>query len=1810
MRKMALPVAGGGCSQLSGDAANLAATLGGVDDAPARPSGESVGISSPALVGVESDIAGDSGDSNTPSATNNESGKAADSSAAADSTVAQSLSITGADAVAQFSTMQLTATTSPSNVEGTYVWSSNNDNILTVDQSGTVTGVRQGTATVTLSYASPDGNTTLAATHDVTVTSPTAATNSALFYYLNNPNGSLDSTSTTQWTGLGSGSVNLTGLDSSNFPKDNGETAIFDRVSDRVITWPDGSTGDEYQVARGSSDWNNIFKAYKSVIEGMLPGVTVTDEDVESICVKPYKLTNNNDGYHVDCSVSITCRNLFNARYYVDDPTTPGEGFQLVASKLTYREGDTTDIADFADVSLPPSKTVGGIEYTFNGWYIDQALTQQVELPYTIDGNVNFYAKYLSGRQVIYDLAGGSWNNSDALVYAAQEGSTQTVKAEPTRVGHEFAGWTVAGLDGVTTLESGVSFTMPDNNVTFTATWNKLLACNVKYLERGTGKELSPADTLYGHAGEVVTANAKSDIEGYHLVNPTQASGKATLVEGETPEIVFYYEKDAANYQVNYFLNGTEQKVADSETQSAPWGSEVAASNLAKAIDGYTVVPGQTTTATVELDGSIVINIYYYQNVTLTASSATTEYTGELQHVESYTCDVADAAFAGVTLLGGKGTDAGDYPYTFASGTAGTVSTDGKYIVAKTNDGKLVINPNSQQVVVKVKGSTGGEKYDGEEHGVEGYTVSYVVGGAASAGAPAGFDAGDISFAGTAKVTGTDAGSYPMGLDAGDFGYSGKNFSNVSFEVEDGQLTISKREVVVKPKDASRVFNGEALEASEWEVAEGSPDQFLAGQGISDPVFSGSQTAPGTSESSIVSWGYPENTKAGNYEIRTEKGTLNVTSRGAAETITVEANSTSATYDGGTHSAAGLKTTEFVVGGKAYTVSGLSTEDPSAADAGTYTNNVTGTAKVSDAAGNDVTSEFAVEIKDGSLVIDPAEATIRPKDASKPYDGTPLVASEFEAAGFVGGDGVAGVTYGGSQTDAGESGSTIATYEAAGSTKLANYKITLGEGRLEVTANAEKVVVTIRENSATFPYDGEAKTAEGYEVAGISSALYKEGDFAFVGDAAHKVATGTDAGDYDMGLLPGDFENTSANFSNVAFAIEDGQLHIVPVAIDEDAVTWDARDVQKVYDGEPLSAYGARAWDKHGNELSVEYSTDGVSWVDDPSKVSLTHSGHLAVKLRATGANYAAGQYAAGSEGVAVEKRPVTLESEGADKTYDGTPLTNGAVSVTPKGEGVGFVDGEGVAVTVTGSQTDAGESDNTFYFSFDEGTSGDDYLVTAKCGKLKVAANSQQVVVKVKGSTGGEKYDGEEHGVEGYTVSYVVGGAASAGAPAGFDAGDISFAGTAKVTGTDAGSYPMGLDAGDFGYSGKNFSNVSFEVEDGQLTILPATLTVTTHGASKPYDGTALTASGEISGFVNGETASFATTGSQTLVGTSANSYAITWDGTAKESNYNVVEGAIGTLEVTPSQVAINVTPHGGSKVYDGKPLTSAGIDVDGLPAGFTLEAATKGTITDAGELLAEIDAPTIVIRNAAGEDVTAQFANVTCGKAPLIVTKRPVTVTSATDSKVYDGTALTKHEAMVTAGSLVEGESFGYDFTGEQTAVGTSDNTFTVKAGANTSLDNYEITQVNGTLTVIAYMPPAPGPGTDEPTPGPGKNPSTPNGPTNSSDVTPSGSTTSDDMGSVPTASDSKETTMPKSADKATSENGAAQSEGKQSSENAPAAEQPTSCWVHWFMILGTIATLVYGAVVLLRRRRMTADLDKEMDEVLSGAKEGSDK
>ena len=84
------------------------------------------------------------------------------------------------------------------------------------------------------------------------------------------------------------------------------------------------------------------------------------------------------------------------------------------------------------------------------------------------------------------------------------------------------------------------------------------------------------------------------------------------------------------------------------------------------------------------------------------------------------------------------------------------------------------------------------------------------------------------------------------------------------------------------------------------------------------------------------------------------------------------------------------------------------------------------------------------------------------------------------------------------------------------------------------------------------------------------------------------------------------------------------------------------------------------------------------------------------------------------------------------------------------------------------------------------------------------------------------------------------------------------------------------------------------------------------------------------------------------------------------------------------------------------------------------------------------------------------------------LTIEKRNVTLTSATDEKEYDGTALTNDNVTVSGEGFADGEGAAYTVTGSQTLVGSSANTFTYELNEGTKADNYTITKVEGTLTV----------------------------------------------------------------------------------------------------------------------------------------------
>ena len=224
--------------------------------------------------------------------------------------------------------------------------------------------------------------------------------------------------------------------------------------------------------------------------------------------------------------------------------------------------------------------------------------------------------------------------------------------------------------------------------------------------------------------------------------------------------------------------------------------------------------------------------------------------------------------------------------------------------------------------------------------------------------------------------------------------------------------------------------------------------------------------------------------------------------------ITVEANSGEVFYNGNEQSITGLKKAEFTINGKVYTVSGL-TASVSGTDANDYTNKVTGTAVVTDADGKDVTNQFTVKTKDGTLKIKPIEITLTSAFDQKQYDGTPLTNSNVTVTkgAFVDGEGyTANVT--GSQTLVGSSDNTF-TYTLNEGTKAQNYVIEKSFGELKVIDRTEKYEITVVANSNEVTYDGEVHSVSGFKTLSFTV----EGNTYTVSGLDARVS-GTNAGEY------------------------------------------------------------------------------------------------------------------------------------------------------------------------------------------------------------------------------------------------------------------------------------------------------------------------------------------------------------------------------------------------------------------------------------------------------------------------------------------------------------------------------------------------------------------------------------------------------------------------------------------------------------------------------------------------------------------------
>ncbi|WP_283102130.1 MBG domain-containing protein, partial [Olsenella intestinalis] len=400
----------------------------------------------------------------------------------------------------------------------------------------------------------------------------------------------------------------------------------------------------------------------------------------------------------------------------------------------------------------------------------------------------------------------------------------------------------------------------------------------------------------------------------------------------------------------------------------------------------------------------------------------------------------------------------------------------------------------------------------------------------------------------------------------------------------------------------------------------------------------------------------------------------------------------------------------------------------------------------------------------------------------------------------------------------------------------------------------------------------------------------------------------------------------------------------------------------------------------------------------------------------------------------------------------------------------------------------------------------------------------------------------------------------------------DVTNAGTKAVKATGKGNY------------------------DGEMAlsyeIARAKYTVTTDGAEKTYDGSALTAPARIDGLVNHETATIKATGSQTEVGSSENGYELTWDGTASESNYELGEATLGTLTVTAAKLP-DVKPDPSDEsarfVVEGPENTTYNGQEQRQPVTIR-DKKTRATLVEGTDF--ELAYPADVT-NAGAKAVRATGKGNYAGEMALSyeIARAKYAVTTDGAEKTYDGSALT---APARIDGLVNGETATIKATGSQTEVGSSENGYELTWDGTASESNYELDGATlGTLTVTAA--PAPGPA---PTPGPTPTPG-PLGPTTDGGATAAPAPTAAAAPAAPAADATPaETIVDDAVPMAEPQAETIEDEGNPLAGKAD--HDHGECWVHWAMGFGILLSLIAYGIVLRRRRSFTDGLHDDGDSI----------
>ena len=248
--------------------------------------------------------------------------------------------------------------------------------------------------------------------------------------------------------------------------------------------------------------------------------------------------------------------------------------------------------------------------------------------------------------------------------------------------------------------------------------------------------------------------------------------------------------------------------------------------------------------------------------------------------------------------------------------------------------------------------------------------------------------------------------------------------------------------------------------------------------------------------------------------------------------------------------------------------------------------------------------------------------------------------------------------------------------------------------------------------------------------------------------------------------------------------------------------------------------------------------------------------------------------------------------------------------------------------------------------------------------------------------------------------------------------------------------------------------------------------LTITTPSAERDYDGTPLTAEEytlKYGKLVEGHILDVVYGAGQTRVGHCENAvtvHVMAEDGSDVTDLYKI-DVIPGTLRVNPK--VLHVTSSTVTKYYDGNVLRGRGYEITQgeVPEGHTVDAGFYRSQQFVGEVENTMQ---IVILNGDHLDVSDQF-EISYTFGTLAVYPRPLTISTKSAEKVYDGLPLRDATYSIEDGTIPDGQTMKIEVVGEQSAVGESENSVTLSmldAEGNDVTGQYHIKYKLGTLKI----------------------------------------------------------------------------------------------------------------------------------------------